>query len=527
MNYLHITLFALFGFSILCVSGQDYEFNTRLTAFDQEAAENFGWDVDIHDDLLIVGSPNDGVSTATNGGSAYIYQKTGDDWLFMDKIRSNDSIMNINFGTSVAISADFAVVGDPDENMDGAAYIFERNGSSWTQINKLEASVPSMNDQYGFSVDIDGDWIFVGAPKEEENAAEMDNVSWAGSIFLYSYDGSDWDFDSKMIPADRLDPEASNQQFGYAIAADNGRLIAGANQRVDGVTPNVGAAYFFEFENGSWVEKVMMRPADGFAADRFGSAVDLKASTAVVGAMDHDYDALVADFKGESGAAYYYNFDSTAWVYGGKLVWSDRDNGDNFGSSVSISPDGERIVVGMYRDVTRLEFDGDVFTKSECGAAVVYTKNILGEFLETQRILPSILATGDYFGNAMAATNTDLVVGVYLDDIETNPNSGLCNLDDLSDNGAVDVFKFEATNPTSIQTTASDLNFRVYPNPCVNEIMIEFEGEIMEWRITNVLGQIMDRQVHPVSNRVNLANLNPGVYFISINNEHTTQLVKR
>ena len=157
------------SFGLGCFA-QTYSFDVRITAFDKAPAEFYGTEVDLHENLMIVGAPNDGVSANSFGGSAYIYEQVGGVWNLATKIRSNDSIMNTNFGAAVAISNDFAVVGDPDETSRGAAYIFERNGSEWTQIAKLEATVPTLNDAFGDDVEIDGDWIFIGAPEEEENA---------------------------------------------------------------------------------------------------------------------------------------------------------------------------------------------------------------------------------------------------------------------------------------------------------------------------------------------------------------------
>ena len=143
MRYLFILLAIL-----ICVNcfAQSYSLESRLTAFDKEPSEFYGTEVDLHESLMIVGAPNDGVSTTSSGGSAYIYEQSGGSWQLMAKIRSNDSIINENFGAAVAISNDFAIIGDPDVADRGASYIFEKNGSSWTQIAKVEATIPTFND---------------------------------------------------------------------------------------------------------------------------------------------------------------------------------------------------------------------------------------------------------------------------------------------------------------------------------------------------------------------------------------------
>ncbi len=509
--------------SIECVA-QTYSFDSRLTAFDKEADEFYGAEVDLYETWMIVGAPNDGVSSTSAGGSAYIYEQSGSSWMLVAKIRSNDSIINENFGAAVAISNDFAVVGDPDEGGNGAAYIFEKSGGFWTQIAKIEASVPTSGDRYGDDVEIDGSWIFVGAPREEENAAELENVPLGGSVFVYNYDGTNWNFDHKMVPSDRLDPEAASQQFGFSLAADGGRLIVGANQRFDSVNSNVGAVYFFEESGGAWTENVLLRPADGEVGDFFGWDVDLKGSTAVVGAINHDYDLGGSNFKGESGAAYFFTYNGSSWISGGKLVWSERDNGDYFGSSVALTPNEEKIIVGMYEDNTRFEFDDEVYTKSECGAAVVFEKDTGGAFVEVQRITPSIKATSDRFGNSMAATNTSLVIASYQDDIENFPNSGLCNLDSIADNGAVDVFRLETQ--TGFSDLDPDLAVWVYPNPASNYLNVSASKELGSVEILNLAGRILNQTSMDSNQRIDISRLSPGLYFLRVSKQVTLPFIK-
>lgn len=521
---MRLTLFTLIMLLGCACFAQTYSFDTRLTAFDKSPADTYGTEVDLHETLMIVGAPNDGVSSSTSGGSAYIYEQSGGTWSFVTKIRSNDSSINENFGAAVAISNDFAVIGDPGEAGQGAAYIFEKSGSMWTQIAKLTATVPSSDDLFGDDVEIDGNWIFIGAPKEEEDAAESNNVPWAGSVFVYQYDGTDWGFDHKMLPTDRLEAEASNQQFGHALAADGGRLIVSAYQRFDSMTSNVGAVYFFEEMDGSWTENVMMRPSDGTTGDFFGWDVDLKGSTAVVGALNHDYDLAGSGFKGESGAAYYMTYSGSTWLAGGKLVWSDRDNGDFFGSSVAVTPDEQTIIVGMYEDNTRLEFDGEVYNKSECGAAVVFTKAMGGTFEEQERITPSIKATQDRFGNSMAASNTSLVIAAYQDDIETFPNEGLCNLDSIADNGAVDVFSLETM--TGLSDLDPSLTISIYPNPASDYLKISASKTVESVDILSLDGRMVRSNISPTLDHIDTSDLIPGVYFLRVNQRQAIPFIK-
>ena len=354
--------------------------------------------------------------------------------------------------------------------------------------------------------------------------AELDNVPLAGSVFVYRYDGDNWNFDHKMTPSDRSDAEAVSQRFGYSLAADAGALAIGAYRRFDGTTSDVGAVYFFEEDNGVWVERVMLKPGDGAAGDFFGWDVDLKGNTAVVGSLNHDQDLFGSNFKGNAGAAYYI-YNDTNWLVGGKLIWSDRDNGDFFGSSVALTPNEERIIVGMYEDNTRFEFDGDVFNKSESGAAVVFNRGVNGGFMEAGRLTSSIKATGDQFGNSMSASNTDLVIAAHQDDIETFPNSGLCNLDSIVDNGAIDLFRFGTT--TGLPDIDVESGISIYPNPTSEHLTISSSESFESVEILNVDGRIL-RSVPLTSNeqQISTTDLPAGLYFLRVGQRKPLSFVK-
>ena len=514
----------LFIFLILIITStsfaQTYTAHTRVIASDTSANDHFGTDVDIYQNTMIAGAPDDGVSTALLGGSAYINELIDDTWSQTAKIRSSDSTTNRAFGDAVAIYGNFAVVGDPEFDTEkGAAYVFEKIDGTWTQIAKLQATVPTNFDRFGDAVEIDGNWIFIGAPKEEEDAAEMNNISWAGSVFVYKYSmsTSNWIFDHKMVPDIRTSIEVGNAQFGNALAADSGKLIVGAFGKSDSsasgpTTTNVGAVYLFNEMNGIWTQNTLMKAADAYGTDRFGYSVDLKGETAVVGALNHSYDETGANYKQNAGAAYYLTYNGTNWLAGGKLIWSDRDNGDYFGSSVAITPNQEKIIVGMYEENTRLTFDDEVYNKSECGAAVVYTLSSPGVYTEEYRLLPSILATQDNFGNAMAASESFLVVGIHQDDIEVNPNAGLCNLDVIGDNGAADIFKLQ--NSTAISEVENTSSFKLYPNPTNTYIKLSTTDKINTARILSVDGRVLKIVPSKDFDRIDVSDLSSGLYYI-------------
>ncbi|WP_293684564.1 FG-GAP repeat protein, partial [Spirosoma sp. 48-14] len=158
----------------------------KIVAYDRGANDQFGWSVGISGSLIVVGAYTDGQdasggNTLTDAGSAYVFsQNQGgtDSWGQTQKVVLSDYIGRQNYGYSVAIDGDYAVVGAPSDYLDatsgqplgnaGSAYVLKRQNGTWSQIQKLVASDRAIVDQFGWSVGISGSLIVVGAFQEDE-----------------------------------------------------------------------------------------------------------------------------------------------------------------------------------------------------------------------------------------------------------------------------------------------------------------------------------------------------------------------
>ncbi|MBT3947423.1 MAG: hypothetical protein HOF39_04615, partial [Candidatus Marinimicrobia bacterium] len=85
-------------------------------------------------------------------------------WHQQAKINASDKASGDNFGNSVSINGDYAIVGAKNDGgySEGAAYIFIRSGTSWSEQAKLIASDKERNDDFGTSVAISGDYAIIG-----------------------------------------------------------------------------------------------------------------------------------------------------------------------------------------------------------------------------------------------------------------------------------------------------------------------------------------------------------------------------
>ena len=154
----------------------------KLTASDAAAGDGFGISVSISGDLAIVGAPlDDDVSFAS--GSAYIFRRGGGIWSQEAKLTASDAAAGDAFGFSVSINGDLAIVGalqdDDAGTFSGSAYIFRRNGTSWSEEAKLTASDAASVDLFGIFVSISGDLAIVGAQGDD------DAGSGSGSAYVY------------------------------------------------------------------------------------------------------------------------------------------------------------------------------------------------------------------------------------------------------------------------------------------------------------------------------------------------------
>jgi hypothetical protein len=321
--------------------GNSWSEQSKLTASDGAAGDQFGISVSISGDYAIVGAYYDD-DIGSSSGSAYIFKRDGTSWVQQAKLTASDGAVDDNFGCSVSISSDYAVVGavnDDDKGIDsGSAYIFKRNGTSWSQQQKLTASDGAANDIFGVSVSISGDYAIVGA------AGDDDKGTNSGSAYIFLRSGTSWSQQAKLTALDG----AASDYFGVSVSISGDYAIVGAA----GDDGYKGSAYIFKRDGTSWSQQAKLTASDGAAYDVFGYSVSISGDYAIVGAYNDD----------SKGSAYIFKRNGTSWVQQQKLLASDGAAGDYFGYSVSIS--GDYAIVGAYQDDDK---------GTDSGSAYIYT----------------------------------------------------------------------------------------------------------------------------------------------------------
>ena len=319
-------------------SGSAYVFVRKGTKWSQQAKllasagakeDYFGYSSSVSGDTAVVGAPwND--DNGEKSGSAYVYVRSGSNWSQQAKLVPADNGKGDCFGWATSISGDTIVVGayrDDDKASDaGAAYVFVRSGTKWSQQAKLLASDGVFYDCFGFSVAIDGNTVAVGAEGVYHNGQD------AGAAYVFVRSGTKWSQQAKFLASDG----AKWDDFGYSISISGDSILVGSWDNLD-----LGAAYVFVRSGTKWSEQAKFLASDGAKGDQFGISVALHKDMALVGSYGDD------DKGWQSGSAYVFVRSGTKWTEQLKLLASDGVDQDRFGRSVSLGS-GRRALVGAY-----------------------------------------------------------------------------------------------------------------------------------------------------------------------------------
>ena len=376
----------------------------KLTALDPAANDTFGFAVAISGDTVVVGTSLDNHGAMNDGGSAYVYVRTGDQWTQQAKLIAHDAAADDLFGYSVAVSGDTVVVGALfDDHLlgtnAGSAYVFTRSGGVWTQEAKLTAADAGAGDAFGVSVAIEGGTVVIGA--------NQDNLFGAidgGSAYVFTRSGTLWTQQAKLTALDA----AATDMFGSAVALSGDTALIGASNDDNAGGTDAGAAYTFIRLATIWVQQAKITASDAAANDNFGRAVSLSGATALVGATGDD---LTTGLDG--GAAYVFTGLAALWTQQAKLRASDGAPSDYFGYAVAVS--GDTAVVGVLNDDHSGGNDG--------GSAYVYVRSGV-TWTQHDKVVAFDTAANDYFGISVALRDDTAVVGAYTDDHPGVGNAG-------------------------------------------------------------------------------------------------------
>lgn len=445
-----------------------------------QAGDNFGNAVAVSGDTVVVGAPFEDSSTtginktpdeaSFSAGAAYVFVRSGTIWsqqVYLKPSMVGTTQADDQFGTSVALAGETVVIGAPGESSSttginsspdeasinaGAAYVFVRGGTIWSQQAYLKAAAvgtTQTNDKFGTSVALSGDTVVVGAPFEDSsttgiNSTPNENASGAGAAYVFVRSGTIWSQQAYVKPAAFGTTQAFDR-LGQSVAVSGDTVVIGAVQEDSSTTdingtpneggPDAGAAYVFVRNGTTWAQQAFVKPAAeslGYAAsnDQFGVSIAISGDTVVVGASWEDSSTTRINSTPDegapaSGAAYVFVRNGATWsqqAYLKPAAVGTFQELDCFGTSVAIS--GDTIVVGAPgEDGSSTTGNGNMPNESasDAGAAYVFVRN--GTTWSQQAYLKAATVgttqIGDQFGNSVAASGDIIVVGAHRESSST------------------------------------------------------------------------------------------------------------
>ena len=402
-------------------SGATWTQQAYLKASNTDTDDNFGNSVAISGDTVVVGAPfEDGSSTGVNGsqinnsttnaGAAYVFVRSNNTWTQQAYLKASNTGADDLFGYWVAISGDTVVVGAPNEDSNaagingeqannnaqnsGAAYVFVRNGTAWTQQVYLKASNPGADDRFGGSVAISGSTVVVGAAYEDSINGDKNNNSapdaGAAYVFLRGFARPNGIFWVQQAYLKASSPDAGDL-FGLSVAISGDTVVIGAirddsnatgvnGDQTNNSATDSGAAYVFVRTDTGWTPQAYLKASNPEAGDYFGFSVAISGDMIVIGATLEASNAAgvngdqASNSATESGAAYLFVHDGSTWVQQAYLKASNTNVADYFGSSVAISGDTV-VVTAPGEDSNASGINGNQIDKSapSAGAAYIFT----------------------------------------------------------------------------------------------------------------------------------------------------------
>ncbi len=380
-----------------------WSLEASLRAVDGQAGDKLGNAVAIAGDTVIVGAFEADIAGRVDQGAAYVFTRSASGWSQRAKLVASDGAAGDKFGNAVSATGDTLLVCANSATVNtrtaaGAGYVFVRGGASWSQQAKLVASDPQVYTYLGVSGVVRDDAVVLGA-----FGNDIGTAADRGAAYVFTRTGSTWSQRSKV-----LDPAgAAGDLFGTTVDLDGSTLVVGAiGVDVAGRADQGGAtAFTFDAATGACSDPVQIRDPAGQAGDRFGVSIDVRGGVIAGSAMGR---------SAERGAAVVFERQGADWIAAKTLVAPDGVAGDHFGRSVAIATDS--VVVGAVDDA--------VCGRASQGSLWAFPR-LDGRWREAATLLVDAGGeANDALGNAVATDGDFMAVGVPLDNVGANTLQG-------------------------------------------------------------------------------------------------------
>ncbi|MBL7813763.1 MAG: T9SS type A sorting domain-containing protein [Saprospiraceae bacterium] len=432
-------LFCLNSFQL---NAQNWNQVAKTVGSNRVRDNEFGYSVAISGDYAIIASINDPGNPTTSSGTADIFKNIGGTWTQIQRIVPSDSHLLDQFGFKVEIVGDYAfvgTVGTPTIGIYGRVYIFKNIGGVWIEVQKLKDPALQSQDNFGFSLTVSGDYLMVSSPNCSYDEQFNNYIYRTGKVYVYRNIAGIWTLVQSMVAPIRREIDL----FGWSIKMSGDFAVIGTPYNDTDTNGNnsledAGCAYIYKNLGGTWTLIQKITAAHRESGSAFGQNVTIEGNNAVIGSFRNSTDENGNNYLAMSGSAYVFKNNNGVWTQVQKIVASDRSANDIFSNNVVIN--GDYLLVTACQDN-----DNEVNSepKSKAGSAYVF-KNNAGTWTQIQKIVASDRAANDRFGFSGAMSNEYILVGAPFEDEDAN------NTTTLVDAGSAYFFKINNTIPIEL-----------------------------------------------------------------------------
>ncbi len=327
-----------------------------------------GRSVDIEGNYVFVGAS--GKSNITGTVYVYKYYESYQTFFLNTHLVASDSLAGDGFGYSVSVDGDYLFVGAPNYNNIGKVYIFHFENNQWIEKDSLTPP-ENKGTNFGNSVCISGNYAIVGDYEYNNH----------GSVYFYHFNGTQWELQNTFIA------DAYTYRFGVSVSIDGTFAVVGANLSHS----YRGSLFFYHYNDTSWVqENVFIGNLNVYL---LGTSVSISGENAVAGAPG---------WWTNTGLVYSYHYNGSSWELQDTITASDKNKNYGFGQSVFYNGDYLYVGAPLYKD--------------NRGMVYVYTPTGTN-WQEIARLHTSDDETNTYFGKSISASSKWVIVGAPYKDV--------------------------------------------------------------------------------------------------------------
>ncbi|MCP3929300.1 MAG: T9SS type A sorting domain-containing protein, partial [Bacteroidetes bacterium] len=263
-------------------TGTNWVQEAKLTLDDGFKGGWFGHALAIEGEYAIVGAYMDHAN-GEKSGLAYVFKRTGTDWVQEAKLTSKGGVAGDRFGNDISISGEYAAITAPANNKgNGAVYVFKRTGTNWIQEAKITAPLEPNTGVFGVDVSIHEDYLVVGAPGP--------TAYIYGCAYIFKRTGTNWTKEAKLS----LEKFEAGEWFARSVSIYGDCAIIGAEREDDKSGGESGSAYVFRKKDNSWGQGPRLTCKSGSEANCFGHALAVYDCNLVIGAYGDDCGSVHA-----------------------------------------------------------------------------------------------------------------------------------------------------------------------------------------------------------------------------------------